>query len=381
MKYELENLGFVCSLGNTLEEIVSNASKGVSPGFSYTSDDVLGVSIPFFRVNTLTVKNTMRCYTLLDMVVQQLENEIEKLKKQYRSSEIGIVLGTTNTGIHEAQKHIDEWMNTNHVPPEFSFSEIELGSPALYLKKKLNIEGPAYSISTACSSSAKAFQSAINLLRTKLCKVVLVGGVDSRCRFAQNGFYALNALSKERTLPFSENRSGINLGEAAAIFIMKQSKKGICIEGIGETSDGYDLTHPEPTGIGAIKAMEQALRSAKLPKQKIDFINLHGTGTIANDAMEANAVNSLFGSNLLCSSTKSLTGHTLGASGAVELALSWLMLKYQFIIPHVYDGNMDPKIPKIKLASGSEKKKIHHILSNSFAFGGSNVSIVVGEEK
>lgn len=380
VKYELTNLGFVCSLGTTLKTIVENASKGISPGFSYVNDDVQNVNIPFFKVDTPVCKHTMRCYDLLDMVVEQLKNELIKIKKRYKSSEIGIVIGNTNTGIHEAQGYIDEWIDTKRTPKNFSFTQIELGSPAIYLKNKLGTEGPAYVISTACSSSAKVFKSAINLLKYKICKVVLVGGVDSRCRFAQNGFFSLNALSKERTIPFSLNRNGINLGEAAALFIMKPSKKGICIKGVGESSDAYDLTHPAPSGEGAIRSMEAALKSAKLLPNQIDFINLHGTGTIANDSMEAIAVNNVFGTKTPCASTKPLTGHTLGASGAVEVALSWLMLKYQFLIPHIYDGKQDTSIPYIKLTDLSDKKEIHNILSNSFAFGGSNVSVIIGKE-
>lgn len=373
----LTHLGFVCALGNSLNEIITNAVDGNVPGFCIDSTEITNRKVPFYQV-TIKKNKKIRCYQLIDIILKQLKPELDQLFKKYKPNEIGIVLGTTNTGIHEAQYHIDQWITENRRPKDFSLEEIELGSPALYLQKKLKSTGPAYVISTACSSSAKVFQTAQRLIDTGICEVVLVGGVDSHCKFALNGFSALSALSENKVLPFSKNRTGINLGEGAAIFIMEKGKNGIGIKGIGETSDAYDLTHPDPNGNGAERSMKLAMNSAHLNKNDIDYINMHGTGTIANDLMEGRAINRIFGTNTLCASTKSLTGHTLGAAGAVEAALSWLMLKHQCIIPHFYDGEYDESIPKLNLAKASEKIKLQNILSNSFAFGGSNASIIMG---
>lgn len=378
MNIILSNLGFVCALGNSKEEIIQNAISKNS-GIIKTKDDIPNQNIPFGFVKKNDTK-PMRCYTLLDMAFSQIKDDIENLKKSYALSRIGIVLGSSNTGIHEAQKHIEQWIKTNKCPADFSFDEIELGSPAVYLQKITGTKGPAYTVSTACSSSAKVFRSARDLIKNDICDIVIVGGVDSHCAFTQNGFFALESISPEQTNPMSKNRSGINLGEGCALFIMQKSEKanGVKLLGIGESSDAYHLTHPEPNGNGAELAMILALKDANLTSDKIDYINMHGTGTIANDSMESLAISRVFTNSVLCASTKPLTGHALGASGAIEAGLSYLMLKNQVIIPHIYDGNYDDTLPKLNLANGNEAKHLSIILSNSFAFGGSNASLILG---
>lgn len=371
MKTALSHLGCVCSLGMSLSEICQNLLRVQSKNFLGTVN-----GFPFGLVN-LPFSKRMRCYDLLDATVTQIEKPLSLIKKKYPAHRLGIVLGSSNTGIHEAQQHIDDWMEKGQCPPEFSFEQIELGSPALYLQKKTGFKGPAYVVSTACSSSAKAFSSARNLLEQDICDAVLVGGVDSQCNFALEGFRSLEALSPHPSIPFSKNREGINLGEGAALFIAtKDEPADIYLTGIGESSDAYHLTHPEPEGKGAFEAMDKALKDAGISPDKVDYINLHGTGTIANDSMESRAVYRLFGSKPLCASTKPLTGHALGASGAIEAALSWLMLKEDVFIPHIYDGAFDDALPPITMASVNNKREIRTILSNSFAFGGSNASLI-----
>jgi len=374
MKIVLSCVGCVCALGTSLPEICKNI-----PNAHLGKRDTGSLQVPFGAVD-IPRTNRMRCYDLLDKTLEQIQQDIDEVKNAYPKERLGIVLGSSNTGIHEAQEHINRWLREGQCPSEFSFDEIELGSPAVYLKKKVGFLGPAYVVSTACSSSAKAFISARNLLNADICDVVLVGGVDSCCDFALNGFNALEALSHQQSLPFSKNRQGINLGEGAALFLMKKGDAGIVLAGAGESSDGYHLTHPDPDGAGALLSMQDALNDARIDASQVDYINLHGTGTQANDAMESKAVFKLFGRNVLCASTKPLTGHALGASGALEVALSWLMLKENFIIPHFYDGKFDPELEPITLATGEENTTIHTILSNSFAFGGSNASIILTRE-
>ena len=159
---------------------------------------------------------------------------------------------------------------------------------------------------------------------------------------------------------------------------MTRGGDGIKLLGVGESSDAYHLTSPDPTGAGAISSMRAALRGAGLTPDKIDFINMHGTGTVANDAMESLAINSVFGDKTLCASTKPLTGHTLGAAGAVSVALSWLMIKHQFIIPHIFDGEYGADCAKINLATKQSRKNIKNVLCNAFAFGGSNATVIIG---
>lgn len=373
----LQDLGFVCALGRTHDEIVENARRGDTSGMFRVKPSVSGICVPFGSVDIETTQS-MRCYDLLVAALKQIEPAILKLKSDYPLNRIGIVIGASNTGIHEAQQHINTALATGHLPPEFSLDEIELHSPAAFLQKNTGFAGPVYTVSTACSSSAKVFQDAQDLIDQDICDAVLVGGVDARCDFALNGFDALSALSYKHTNPMSQNRDGINLGEAAAIFIMTRGTDGIKLLGVGESSDAYHLTCPDPNGAGAISAMNMALNNADLTADKIDFINMHGTGTVANDAMESLAINSVFGDKTLCASTKPLTGHTLGAAGAVGVALSWLMLKHQFIVPHIFDGEYGADCAKINLATGRGTTNIDTVLCNAFAFGGSNASVIIG---
>lgn len=380
MKITLTDVAITCALGFGKKQVASNAFNANCSGMRIFKDLLPNQEIVCGALPGELPARDMRVKTLLDMAIEELAPSLSRLKKDYSSERIGIVLGSSNTGVDEAFIHIQKWLKDGKYNENFSFEQIRLGTPALYLQEQIKVSGPAWVVSTACSSSAKAFYSARALLKNDICDAVLVGGADSLCRFAMNGFYALEALSLKHTNPMSINRSGINLGEGVALFIMEKDKNGICLAGIGESSDAYHLTSPEPTGQGAIKAMLLALQDAKLSSSDIDYINLHGTGTIHNDSMEIIAIHQLFGEKTLCASTKPLTGHTLGAAGAVELALSWLMIKENKIIPHVYDGIFDSSLPKINLATGKEKKDINLVLSNSFAFGGSNACVILRKE-
>ena len=373
----LQDLGFVCALGLTHDEIVKNARHGDTSGMFRIMPTVAGNPVPFGAVNIETTQH-IRCYDLLLAALKQIEPAISKLKSDYELKRIGMVIGASNTGIHEAQQHINKALETGELPADFSLSEIELHSPTAFLREKTGFTGPAYTVSTACSSSAKVFQDAMDLIEQDICDAVLVGGVDARCDFALNGFDALSALSYKHTNPMSKNREGINLGEGAALFIMTRGTDGIKLLGVGESSDAYHLTSPDPSGAGAISAMRMALNNAGLSPDKIDFINMHGTGTVANDAMESLAINTVFGENTLCASTKPLTGHTLGAAGAISAALSWLMIKHQFVIPHIFDGEYATDCAKINLATTESRQNVNRVLCNAFAFGGSNASIIIG---
>ena len=377
MSVILQNLGFVCALGTTHDEIVKNAKNGDVSGMFANPRTVDGKNVPFGAVNLPTTES-MRCYDLLNVALNQIWDSILELKSTYKSTRLGIVLGASNTGIHEAQKHINTALSTGKMPDDFSLDEIELYSPTKFLVEKTGFCGPAYTVSTACSSSAKVFADARSLIKNDICDAVLVGGVDARCDFALNGFNALSALSFEHTNPMSQNRNGINLGEGCALFIMTRGTDGIKLLGTGESSDAYHLTAPDPSGAGAIASMRAALNDAELNATDIDFINMHGTGTVANDAMESLAINSVFGDKTLSASTKPLTGHTLGAAGAISVALSWLMIKYGFVVPHVFDGEYATDCAKLNLSVTTTKHEINRVLCNAFAFGGSNASVIIG---
>ena len=305
--------------------------------------------------------NIRSCH-LLAWAVARLRNQLDDFLAQYGRDRVAVVLGASNTGIDEAQNFIDTSFSrpegvTDRFPHDFRFSMIELGTPTDYLTKTLGVTGPAYTISTACSSSAKVFAAARRLIEAGICDAAVVGGVDGRCRFAMNGFHALGALAQGRCRPLAEDRDGICLGEGVALFLVEREDRAvearhrIFFAGSGEMSDAYHATAPDPEGRGAEAAMRAALADAGCGPEEIDYINLHGTGTLANDDMEMKAVRRVFGaSQPRIESTKAQTGHCLGAAGAIEAAICWEKLR---------------------------RGEIRRALSNSFAFGGSNASIVL----
>lgn len=315
----------------------------------------------------------LRCNRLLKFLVDKLD------LSEYEKSEIGIVIGTTNSGIEE----YETTENKHHA---------ELGNPAEFLKWYLGTTNYAASVSTACTSGIKAFATAIRLLENNVCKAVIAGGVDTLASMPTYGFHALEVLSHEKTNPFSKNRNGISLGEGGALFLLTQKKAGsqddkkasdyIQLLGIGETSDAYHSATPDPEGTQASIAIQKALDEAKLSPDDIDYINLHGTGTISNDLMEANAIYKIFQDKVPTSSTKTITGHCLGAAASIETFICYEILKSKRKLPiHNFDGEYDDKLPKINLVNeNTEYGEINTCMCTSFGFGGTNAVIILGKE-
>jgi 3-oxoacyl-[acyl-carrier-protein] synthase-1 len=270
------------------------------------------------------------------------------------------------------------------LPESFHYKQQQMGAGVDFLADFLKISGPAYTISTACSSSGKAFSSARRLIRLGLCDAVIVGGADSLCSLTINGFSSLESISTELCKPFGVHRDGINIGEAASLFVLSTEPGPVLLQGIGATSDAYHFAAPDPDATEVIRAMQNALNEAGKKPADIDYINLHGTATLLNDAMESKAVNTLFGAAVAASSTKGMTGHTLGAAAALELAVCWLLLTHEdeqgALIPNSCDDDPDPALPDMLLVKKDERlgRRINTCQSNSFAFGGNNLSIIVG---
>ena len=433
----------------------------------------------------------LRCNRVLKYLIDKLD------LSGFRKDEIGIVIGTTNSGVEE----FETTENKHHA---------ELGNPAEFLKWYLGTTNYATCVSTACTSGAKAFSTARKLLENGVCKAVIVGGVDTLASMPSYGFHALEVLSHERTNPFSKNRDGISLGEGGALFVVVKaaeqlgseaakrdldakmprgkevksvseikddktirrkddkykteaisrhceitdeystwgtsneihicdsnmndsyerevisrcealpSRKNpadtnliqsqgikinsteadqasmhlgifasnhqndgiihkVAILGIGETSDAYHSATPDPDGVQAVKAIQDALDDANLKPEDIDYINLHGTGTISNDLMEANAIYRVFGDKVPASSTKPLTGHCLGAAASIEAFICYQILKGERNLPiHKFDGEYDETLPKINLVTeNTPQKEVKVCMSTSFGFGGTNAVVVL----
>lgn len=327
----------------------------------------------------------LRCNRVLKYLVDKLD------LSGFEKDEIGIVIGTTNSGIQEFENS----ENKHHA---------ELGNPAEFLKWYLGTKNYAASVSTACTSGAKAFSTAVKLLQNDVCKVVIAGGIDTLAAMPSYGFHALEVLSHEKSNPFSKNRDGISLGEGGALFVLtkdvkiqkcldvksitnvgricKSDNKIVALLGIGETSDAYHSATPDPDGVQAVRAIQLALDDAGLKAEDIDYINLHGTGTVSNDLMEANAIYKVFGDNVPASSTKPFTGHCLGAAASIEAFICYQILKGKRNLPiHKYDNEYDENLPKINLVnSNTENKKINTCMSTSFGFGGTNAVVIMGNK-
>lgn len=382
----IQDLNAICSLGNGMTAIAAhlftpNATDfgGMSEQYSvgkplYLSGAPSTCALPADTPLAFHSRNNGLMY----QTFQAIKESWHAATASCAPTRIGIVMGSSNSGIEQGELALAKLHATQVLPAGYLYEQQEYGSPALYLKYLLQTSGPAYTISTACSSSAKAFISGARLIQAGLCDVVLVGGSDALSRLTVNGFMSLEAISAARSLPFSANRSGIHLGEACALFILSRTPSAVELRGWGESADAHHMSAPQPDGNGAFASMSQALHKAGLDASQIDYINLHGTATAQNDAMEAAAVSRVFPSQPWTGSTKSLTGHTLGAAGAIEAAFCYLTLtaQNQRLPAHVWDGVRDSRLPELRFVTDATRAHARYALSNSFGFGGSNVSLI-----
>ncbi|MCK8117123.1 beta-ketoacyl-[acyl-carrier-protein] synthase family protein [Pseudoalteromonas sp. 2CM37A] len=316
---------------------------------------------------------------LAALALEQLINPVNDLKQRYEQHRIAVIVGTSTSGIAQGEQAMAQYLEQGKFVHNYHYQQQEMDNLSQFISLYLDVKGPAMTLSTACSSSAKAFATAQELIAADLADVAIVGGVDSLCGMTVNGFATLASTSTGISNPSSKNRDGINLGEAAALCIVE--KQGtVKLLGVGESSDAHHMSAPHPQGEGAVTAMRAALTRAGYQASDVDYVNLHGTATPKNDEMEAIAVAEVFGNGTPCSSSKGMIGHTLGAAGATEIGLCWLLLGDDEFAPHIWDGEADPALPTINLVPVGAKSetKIKTCLSNSFAFGGNNVSVLIG---
>lgn len=326
---------------------------------------------------------------LMLAALDQIADAVAETARRFGRHRVAVILGTSTAGIAEGEAAFAALQRDGAWPAGFHYRRQETGGLAEFTARALGLTGPAYTVATACSSSAKVFASARRLIRAGLVDAAVVGGADTLCRMTVGGFSALEAMSGGLCNPFGASRDGINIGEAAAAFLLTREPAAVMLMGIGESSDAHHVSAPDPEGRGAFAAMAAALADARLSPRDIAYINLHGTGTALNDSMEGKAVQALFGADTPCGSTKAMTGHTLGAAGACEAAFLWLTLHPAHnpdgrLPPHLMDGDADPAIPPLALtipgAVLADPRGPARMLSNSFAFGGSNVALLLGRE-
>lgn len=305
---------------------------------------------------------------------------VETAKKTHTPARIGLFLGTSTSGIGATEAAYREAEN-GQLPGWFDYVRShDYFSVCGYVRERLGLAGPAQVISTACSSSAKVFASAARAINAGFCDAAVVGGVDSLCLTTLYGFNSLQLVSASPCRPCDVGRDGISIGEAAGFALLTREPKrsnSPALLGWGESSDAHHMAAPDPQGRGAELAMQRALNRADLRAGDVDYINLHGTGTPANDIAECHAVAGLFGRATPVSSSKGWTGHTLGAAGIVEAVISLLCIENSWLPPSLNTQDLDPLIPAQVLMQGREQP-VSKVLSNSFGFGGSNCSLVLG---
>jgi 3-oxoacyl-[acyl-carrier-protein] synthase I len=386
-------MGLVTPLGSTPGEVARALFQGTNAGLVPRDDLCPGRTV---RVGEVTValpssppsaaSYDCRNNRLMLAAIAQIRATIDEAIRRHGPSRVGVVLGTSTSGMAEQESARVHRARAGEWPAGSHYRQWEIGSLSDHAALALGVTGPAYTIATACSASAKVFASGRRLIEAGVCDAVVVGGADTLCRMTVSGFSSLEAISRGLCNPFSRNRDGINIGEGAAAFLMTRDQAPVSLLGSGECSDAHHISAPDPEGKGAHQAMRLALEDAALRPDEVAYINLHGTGTPLNDSMEAEAIATLFGPSTPCSSTKAMIGHALGAAGACEAAFVWLTLNPRYnpdnrLPPHLWDGVADPGMPAIQLAAAGARfddRGRTAMLSNSFAFGGNNVALAFG---
>lgn len=365
--------------------------SGLRPCFKFNSSFSLGlVPVDWYIHEKLQPPYNNRINKLALCACRQIAPVVHLAKQKYGASRIGIVAGTTDNGSEET----NAFLATAAAPSKgtncdsYTLNMQCLSLCAEYLLGFFGISGFTSTISTACTSSAHAISRADELLKSDVCDVVIAGGVDIVSDVVLGGFSSLGAVDPNTTKPFSKNRHGINLGEGAAFFVMAKenfinAEDAVFLKGASDNADAFHMTSPDISGTASAACIQAALQRAHVSVSDIDYINLHGTGTALNDRMEARTVDLIGASAVPCSSSKTAFGHTLGAAGAMELAVCYLTLsglnKEHLLPPHFYDGMYDPDLPPVRLVTGgASAERLHTVMSFSFAFGGNNVCLIIG---
>ena len=320
----------------------------------------------------------------LGLQQDEFSGAVENAVDRFGATRVGMAMGTSTSSIGETENAyramLDDANEVGNLPLRYREPRVHNPhSPGDFVAEAFGIEGPAMTISTACSSSAKVFAAARRWLQAGLVDAVLVGGVDSLCLSVLYGFNSLGLVSGQRCRPFGAERNGINLGEAAAYALLMRAEDApearVSLAGYGESTDAYHMSHPHPEGLGAAMAMEQALGMSGLESEDIAYLNLHGTATPANDTIETRAVAARFPDSAVAASTKGYTGHALGAAGALEAIIALDAVVTGLLPGNLSEGEPDPELA-FPIEFENVEKPIRASLTNSFGFGGNNCSLV-----
>ena len=378
----------VNALGNSIPDILKNLSDNHAPGMK-ESTHWLGSNKNAFYGNVLGElpviadefkRHNSRNNRLILAALQHNSDKFHSLIGKFSRNRVAVIMGTSTSGSNEANEYVNAVISKLQTPSDFQGWAQELGDPSRFLSAYLGLSGPAYTISTACTSSARSIISGARLIQSGMADAAIVGGADSLAKLPIHGFTSLEVMSRQKCRPFSSKRAGITIGEGAGVLVLSKEPSNLVLAGWGETSDAYHISSPHPQGAGIETAMREALAMARLQTSDIAYVNLHGTATRLNDSAEGAAVRNLFGS-VPCSSTKKLTGHTLGAAGITEAALICALLDNpQTVLPSHFEdqSEMDEAFSGLGLLQNPTTLRGHYMMSNNIAFGGNNTSLILG---
>jgi len=341
------------------------------------------------QLEMLPVRSDLAAYDCRNNRLAQLGLELDGFagavaaaRGKYGAERVGVFVGTSTSGILQAElAYRRRDPRTGALPADFHYTETQnTGSLASFVRRYLELQGPAFVVSTACSSSAKVFGNAARMIAAGACDAAVVGGVDTLCLTTLYGFHALELTSRGPCRPYDAERDGISIGEGAGFALLEREagrSAAALLLGVGESCDAYHMSTPHPEGLGAKLAMQGALESAGLRSADIDYVNLHGTASKTNDAAEDRAVCELLGTATPCSSTKGATGHLLGAAGITEAVISMIAIELGLLPGSAHTRSLDPALRSHYLLDNREAP-VRRVLTNSFGFGGSNCSLVLG---
>ena len=413
MEIYLSKPGVMSCAGNNIEElwqaVTEGNQKGIKKYKACNGEEYFAARIDDKGLKPSGARYDMKVMRIENAALNQIAEEVAAVKERYGADRVAVCVGSCDNGTEFSVAAHRRFFTEGEFPADYNLEIQGADYAATFVAEKFGITGPANCFSTACSSSAGAIIKAAEMIKAGLADAVVAGGIDIASDTTLVGFGALEAVSSEITNPFSRNRHGITLGDGAAFFVLTRepipgitdlspsglTRRSIRLLGWGESADAYHMTSPDPSGAGAEKAIRRALESAGLATSDVGYINLHGTGTKFNDSMEAKAVAAIFGEvdgqtvKVPVSTTKPVTGHTLGASAALEAAICWKALmenqekNANIKLPlQLWDGQRDEELPVLnivdKKSDGGSKGPLKVCLSNSFAFGGANACLALG---
>jgi len=385
--------GIISAIGNNVAECLDALeSERAGMGQMHHFDSAHRQRLPVAEVklsneelSTLAGLPKIKSRTALLSMVAAKEALADAGIENLASLRTGFISANSVGGMDKTEKFFTEFLPDNNKGRLRDVIDHECGSVTELVADALGIKDYITTISTACSSSANSIFFGARLIKNNMVDVVVAGGTDSLTKFTLNGFNTLMIVDEQFCQPFDENRRGLNLGEGAGYVVLVsekiaatlKNKPDIVLSGYCNANDAYHQTASSPDGTGSFLAMSGALKKSGLQPSDIDYINLHGTGTQNNDIAEGTAIKRLFdGKYPKMSSTKTFTGHTLGASGGIEAVFSFLALKHGIVFPNLrlQTPMVDlPFVPERELVKNIELK---HVLSNSFGFGGNCSSLI-----